>query len=351
MSVAVIGAGIAGLYTTSLIRNHDVRIFELKSKIGLVEKCTGLISLETLKRIEVPKDMIDGIYRRILLITGRRAIEFYNNRPIAVRITRARHEEYLSKQIIDKGHKILTKTQALSVSSNGILTIKRNGVIRKEKYQYIIIASGWNPNLPRITGLHHVKEVLYGIQMFAKPKAHSLYDTIIVLHGFLPDGWAWIVPTIKGYLVGVASKNKPLTILSMLISKLQRKNIIEKIISKPFGGVIVRGYPIKLVRERIVGIGDAVSMTKSFTCGGLYPISIAGKILARAIDKDNLIIYEREIAKLKNTIKSQYIATKTLLQGNKIILRTIATILSSKRVKITAYDYDNHFTALLKALH
>ena len=351
MSVAVIGAGIAGLYTTSLIRNHDVRIFELKSKIGLVEKCTGLISLETLKRIEVPKDMIDGIYRRILLITGRRAIEFYNNKPIAVRITRARHEEHLSKQIIDKGHKISTKTQVLSVSNDGTLTIKRNGVVRKEKYQYIIIASGWNPNLPRITGLHHVKEILYGIQVFTKPKVNSLHDTIIVLHGFLPDGWAWIVPTIKGYLVGVASKNKPLTILNILISKLQRKNLIEKTISKLFGGVIVRGYPIRLARECIAGIGDAVSMTKSFTCGGLYPISIAGKILAKAIDKNDLEIYDKEITKFKNVIKSQYIATKMLLQGNKMALRTIANILNNKKIRITTYDYDNHFTAILKALH
>ena len=350
MSVAIVGAGVSGLYTASLIKDYDIEVFELKRDVGLIEKCSGLISTETMLRLKVPHELIDGIYKRILIVLGKKVIEFESNDPLAVRVLRSKYEKYLMKRVLDLGHRLLFKTRVLKVDKAGYVKFYVNGYIKERKYDYIVIANGWSSQFVKNLGLAPIKETLYGVQVFAQQARRIAEDTITTLHGFLDDGWGWVIPTSNGVLVGVACRYTPLAILEAFINKLRKMNIVSSIKSRPFGGVIVRGYPKSLVINNIAAIGDSVSMVKSFTGGGLYSISIAGKELSRALSNGNLIEYEHKLTNLKRFLKSQYIATKLLLSSRKMLLKELIHVLGNKKAKITAHDYDNHLKALLKLI-
>jgi geranylgeranyl reductase family protein len=290
--VIVVGAGPVGSYTAYLLAKEglDVGICERNPVIGKDVNCTGIVSVECLRKFHLPGGTvvktIDSI--RAIAPSGN-YLRYQAAAPIAYVVNRRIFDDELNKKALREGATtyLNTKVEAIHVSDRAFTVTGKAG---EEKNEFSamagVIATGFDLHSIQGSGKRPAN-FLFGIQ--TDVKMESLSDVEVYFgEKIAPGSFGWVVPTNgTSAKVGLITKEKPADLLKQF---LRNPLLSERLLPSDN---TTKCSPIPLRRiaksygERFVIVGEAAGQVKSTTGGviyfGLLCAEIAAETIVRAI--------------------------------------------------------------------
>ncbi len=275
----VVGAGPAGCRTAEIVakKGYDVLILEEHSCIGRPTQCTGLVSHRIGK---IPKNIILNKIKTAKFCCGNSSFEVKSKKPVYV-IDRERYDKFLADKARKAGVRILLSTRFLDFV---------NGKVKTNHGEYetnlLVGADGPNSTVARKTGIELPENILLAMQV----RANADFDPAVVelWFGITPDNFAWIVPESENTArIGVMTSQSP----NRYLEKFIRTRLGEAKTSDRIGDMIRYGLIEKSVCDNALLVGDAASMIKPFSGGGLVYGQIgaefAGLACLKALESNN----------------------------------------------------------------
>jgi len=306
--ISIIGAGPAGNYLASLIANKkEVVIFEEHNTIGKPLHCTGLVTQEISNIIPIKPNLILNKLKKIRIYSPNKDyVEITFKKPNLI-LDRVEFDKFLLDEAIKNGAKIITNHKFIDYKKPDLIFKTPKG-IKKYKADIIIGADGVNSRVSKIINKNEKRKIFIGIQ------ARVNLDTdpeIIELH-LSKNAFAWVVPESK-YIskIGLISFSNKISQTRLFKGFLDKRAPNAKIREYISGLVPLYNSKLKLKKGDIYLVGDAATMVKATSFGGIIQSLQSSKILADSIlNKKN---YKKEIKKrLKKDLKHHLIIRKVL---------------------------------------
>ncbi|MBP1357561.1 MAG: NAD(P)/FAD-dependent oxidoreductase [Sulfolobus sp.] len=274
------------------------------------KKCTGVVSRETYKKLEIGKEYIDREFKDIVLKYKKYEIWFKVD---VVRIDRSRLEKDLYKNLRVMRHSNATIISRDLVSVNGVKIKGR-----------VIDASGWKGKCTWTRA----------IELEGKPIDQDYIS--VFFNEKNPGGFSWVVPlpdrTLYGAITAVGSP------LNFIPYNDRSKGV--------HGGAIPRVYPPRRPSD-IIRIGDSTGLIKTFTGGGFFSIAELLNPTLNALKKGDRTAYDSTYSRVSKEVRRQYVATK-ISSSIWSPLLGIFRILNGKSIRADR-EFDLH-TAVVKLL-
>jgi digeranylgeranylglycerophospholipid reductase len=286
--VIVIGAGPVGSYTAYLLAKEgiDVGIFEKNPFIGKDINCTGIVSIECLKRIDVPHEVIQRQINSIKAFSpSGDCFQYRSATPLAYVINRDLFDREINRMSIREGATTYLNMKVNDVAiKDSVFKIK----VRTEegetefRSKVGIIATGFELN--SIYGSFNKSiDYSYGIQ--TDVTMGNVSDVEVYLgREIAPGSFGWVVPTNSDSAkIGLISKKNPSAYLKRFLQYPLIKNRIKNYDKK------IKCSPIPLTRipksfaERVIVVGEAAGQVKTTTGGGIYFGLICSEIAAETV--------------------------------------------------------------------
>lgn len=328
MKVAIVGAGICGLYLGWKLaeRGEEVTVFEKKEKIGK-EVCSGLVSERILKFIPESKKLIQGDELRS---SSRFASARVNEIDYClINFSKRTLKIQFSGKFFVMNHFELDNLVASLAEQAGAKILLKYNVTRKEfvtfqgEFDMIIGCDGANSIVRKNLGLPNPIFRL-GIRGFIRKKDHSDPEgepSVPYRAGFVEtwpvkEGFIWKIPRGKETEYGIISDPKGAKLL--FDGFLEKNNFyLERVNS----GVIPQGLIVPK-NQKITLCGDAMGLTKPWSGGGVIWSLIAADILLKNFP--DFLKYQKEIKKF-----------------------FLSKIIFSKMAKISVYFFGFNFPCIL----
>jgi len=274
MKVAIIGAGITGLYLAWKLAEmgEDVTVFEKRNKIGK-EACSGLFSDRILEFIPQSKNLIHNEINHTLIHFPKKTLKVKFSRPFFV----MNHSE-LDNLVADLAEKAGTKI----VLNHDVL---RSDLASRSDLDKIIGCDGALSETRKSLNLKDPQFYL-GIQGFIQKEDTSDYvETWPTAQGFI-----WKIPRGDSAEYGIMEKpQRAKNIFSDFLNKnnLNLEGIKSALIPQ---GLVVSKNPL------IALCGDAAGLTKPWSGGGvIWGLTAADLLLKNFPD---FIKYQKEVKSL-----------------------------------------------------
>lgn len=254
MKIAIIGAGISGLYLGWKLaeKGNEVTIFEKKDHIGK-NVCSGLFSKRILEFIPQAAPLIENQINYALINFPKKTLKIKFSRPFYI----------MSHYELDRLVGALAKKSGAKILLNRSLDILPDGFDR------ILGCDGANSFVRKNLKLPD-PEFFWGIQGFVPQKDYSDFvETWATESGFI-----WKIP--RGETIEYGIFEKPAKAKEILKNFLAKNNLkLEK-----FQGTIIPQGLILPSNDRITLCGDAAGLTKPWSGGGvLWSLTAAGILL------------------------------------------------------------------------
>lgn len=345
-NIAVIGAGPAGLIAAreAARRGIEVAVFEEDDEIGVPCHCAGVLSLDGLKRIEVPLD--DGyIQNRVrgahFFSPSKLSFTVERREPVACVVNRSHFDRFLSEQAVDAGAvlKLRSRVRRIKRVDGKFLLVGDFGEVKAE---VAIDAEGVGSHVIREVGLQplQAKDLLPALQY--ELNGTSVDPDYVEIHTgrkLAPQFFAWVVPLNENSLrVGLACKGtNPRERLKIFIkARFKGENVTR---TRTLSGLLVTTGPIpRTFHDNFIAVGDVAGQVKPTTGGGVIwggtCAVTAGEIAAEAVraetsSRDFLENYEiRWREKLGREVSLTLLARRIL---NRVSDKTIDKIFESVR--------------------
>jgi digeranylgeranylglycerophospholipid reductase len=328
--INIIGAGPIGLMTGShLAKNNNcsskVKIYEEHNKIGEPVQCTGIVTNEILKIIQIKKSIIVNKIKKAQIISKNNKIELPVNDLI---IDRIQFDNHIKDMTIDNGAQIITNKK---ITISKIKNLK--GKIIGADGPNSIIRKQINPKL----------KINYYVGKQAVVKGDFQKDVFKVYVGSIaPNFFSWIVPINETTArIGLAVKNNP----SLHFKKFIKSIKIKKVINYQAGLIPIYNPKIKTQLNNKYIVGDAATQIKASTGGGLIPGLKCAKILANSIiNKTN---YDKDWRKkLAKELFTHNLIRKTLNNFSDKNYNELIAILNNEKSLFKKYGRDSGFKLL-----
>jgi len=279
MRIRVIGAGVAGLsFALAAITAgyQDVLIFEEHSRVGVPKHCTGLVSETTVRAWgSIGRNCVIGKFRDYIVrdLEKRNVIYLKLLEPVYL-LDRVKLEEELANAVLSAGGLIKFRRRVRTIHPHHNVLIDHEG--NHIEYDITVVCEGAPRILAKGLGLYGRPKNLVGVQQLISldrsPETVIVYADKRVSRNF----FGWCVPvTDKVALIGTADthgSNAYAGVLGML-HVLEREGYRMRDILERFGGLIPIDLPRSLAVDNVLFFGDAASLVKPLTGGGLYAIS------------------------------------------------------------------------------
>lgn len=301
-SVAIIGAGPAGNYTAYLLAKagYKVTIYEEHLEPGLPIQCTGILTKDLKDHIELSDEYIVNRMQAVEVFSPDKTMFTTKNDDIIV--CRHKFDNYILKKAlvagakIEKGVKFVSynkETKKITVEEKKVqeeqekISADHQKIIheRSECYDFLIGADGPNSKVSRIMNEEilrvHPTPMYYGTQ--ATVKGNFKQNTYQVYLGSIcPEFFLWVVPENAHHArIGLATKQTPSLYFKKAMDML---GYTELDITDRQGGLIPCYNPyLRIQQDNMYLIGDAATIIKSTTGGGIIPHLEAAETLARCI--------------------------------------------------------------------
>ena len=288
MKIAVIGAGPAGGFSALLLAKAgmDVQVFEEHATIGEPVACTGVVTGDVMaKRLSLPKELIvNRIPKARIFSPNGKHIEVRLKNDII--IDRAGLDRHISEMAKEAGAKFFTnhRFESLGNSTGKIVTAvkdKAKNETKKIEADFLIGADGPVSSVAKAAGLFGNRKFYSGIQVTIPVDNDNIID-------FYPseDGIAWLVPeNEKTARVGIAANKEANTYFRKFVRAVVGEGYEKKITGWQAGPIPVYDPHLKSATKdgKILLVGDAATMVKAPTLGGINQSIIGAESAAEAI--------------------------------------------------------------------
>jgi len=314
MTIAIIGAGITGLYLAWKLaeKGHQVTVFEKKEKIGK-KACSGLFSERILEFIPQSQKLIQNQIESVLIHFPRKTIKVKFSKKLLV-MSHFELDNLVANLAENSGVKIILN-HPINYPS-----IATGGDERKfidslpEGFDRVIGCDGPNSMVRKNLGLSEPKYLL-AIQGFIlksdssntrakrrvemnecsatfvetwpqKPERSEGWKRMNILR---PQGFIWKIPRGKEIEYGIISNLKE---AKKLFDEFLKKNSLS--LERINSGIIPQGLIIPK-NQKITLCGDSAGLTKPWSGGGVIWGLIAAEILLKNFP--NFLKYQKEMKK------------------------------------------------------
>jgi digeranylgeranylglycerophospholipid reductase len=353
--VHIAGGSFSGLLVAKELskKGVTVRVFEEHNEIGHPNKCSGVVSLNSLKNLGLlpTERFLQNRFSKIMFYSPSESKILLNfSSPDILVLNRYEMDNFLAEEAAKNGAEISISSKINAVYQD-MSSIKIKLMDDKTfSSKYLVEARGiasYNNN-----GIYN------GIQSYALYKnfesdcIHVFFDKNIT-----PGFFAWLIP-IDEYVakVGLGTKLKSIEAFNHFLSKINVRALFNRIIAP-----IIVGGPIEhFIDGRILYVGDSAGQTKPTTGGGIYFGGVASLLASKACenklqDQDNSLIndYEKKwFSKFKRETEYMKLARSYFEKmENCDIEKLFLKIKSSYSDQINLkMDYDFHMSSLIKNL-
>ncbi len=354
---AVIGGGVAGLGVACRLASmgYNVVLFEEDRGVGTPKHCTGLVSSATLSKLGEParESKVRAFDRYIIKSTEgyELILRFGSNVHL---LDRVRLERLMLAEAESLGAHVVMNCRVKCVrrTPSGFITYACSGSVRSEA---IAVCEGAKRLLTRAIGLVKNVRNLLGLQAVVLCDDPPSTVTVYVGPEISRKFFGWCVP-IEGrkVLVGVVDdfSKGGFTVRERLnrLLRVATRDFGCAEIKEFFGGLMPVDKPLyPAVGSDMLVVGDAASMVKPITGGGLYVISSVLKELEH-IDLSKLELLNKRVRKLMNGLREQYLMAKIARFLGYYRLVGVVRLLKSD---IFVENYDSlhkEFSAIMKRL-
>src|SRR3989344_5128043 len=298
--ISIIGAGPAGSYLASLL-DDEVKLFDYKENVGKPIQCTGVLTNKFESFIK-EKKFVDNKIHNIELNSKNESYTIKLKKPEFV-IDRYKYDNYLLEKAMDKGTKFYPKHMFKDFSKNKIYFTNQ----KEYETDILVGADGPLSKVNKIARIQNNKKFWVAKQIKVKYKTNP--DTYKVFFN-IPDFFSWVVPESEDAArIGCASSSNVNEHFERLIKtlKVDKSRIIEY-----EGALIPQYHPFNNYnKNNVYLIGDAASLIKNISGGGLLPAIKSSHALANALNKNKS--YKRELSKtILKGLNLNYITRKIL---------------------------------------
>ncbi len=290
--ISIIGAGPTGSYCAYLLakKGFEVHLFEEHPKTGLPVQCTGIVTKNLFKFCPKSKEFIINNFNKVQVVAPNNS---YSEIPIEeYLLDRTSFDNYLLNKALDNGAQIHFNHKFKEFKNNKAIIKTKEGLINN-KANFFIGADGPTSSVAKQANLYNNREFLIGMQ--ARVRGHFNENTFITFFGkrIAPNFFAWVVPESKTTArIGLATKTHTNTYFQYFLRALNFQTLEYQ------GGLIpIYNNKQRLKKDNIFLIGDAATLTKATTGGGLVTGLESAKILAKSIIKGR--DYEKETKKIR----------------------------------------------------
>ncbi|MBI2549601.1 NAD(P)/FAD-dependent oxidoreductase [Candidatus Woesearchaeota archaeon] len=292
--VVIVGAGPAGGFSAYLLAKagHDVQVFEEHATIGEPVACTGVITGDVMaRRLQLPKELIvNKIAKARIIAPNDEFIEVKLKNDII--IDRAGLDRHISQMAKDAGAKYYMNNRFENfenVKNKGKKIVvavkdKTKNEIKKNETDYVIGADGPISSVAKSAGLFGSRQFYSGIQVTIPVENDNTID-------FYPseDGIAWLVPeNEKVARVGIAARKEANSYFRKFITAVVGEGFEKKIMGWQAGPIPLYDPKLKSTTKdgKVLLVGDAATMVKAPTLGGINQGLIGAEAVAAAITEN-----------------------------------------------------------------
>ena len=295
VDVLVVGAGLAGLHTATLLarRGHDVLLVERRPTLTGAVRTTGIFVRKTLDDFPLPPDCLGPPIRRVVLYPPslRRPVTLDSARdefrvgdmaPLYVAAGRA---------AVDAGVRIALGTRYDGRRDGAVVLTGRDGPT-PVRARFVVGADGARSRVARDLGLDRNRHLLIGAEeVFAVPGGDGPPTFHCVLDPSLAPGYlAWVVNDGRHAHVGVAGyagrfpdgMRRALQTFGAAAPGLPEGRPDE--VEKRGGPIPVGGLLRRISCADGLLVGDAAGAVSPLTAGGLDPCLRLSEHAAAVLD-------------------------------------------------------------------
>ncbi len=284
--ITIIGAGAAGNYAAYLLAGEgfDVEVYEANSTVGLPVACTGIITSHFDTLIKPKKELIANTVE---------SARIYSPNGENVKINFRHPNKIFNRHLLDQHVAEMAQRSGAEYKLNHVYMGNRpSGDMEKvmvkdlksgEEYEtetkMLIGADGPASRVAKNNGLYGKRKLYLGLQATAKRENDNMID-------FYPgtQGIAWTVPESKDRVrIGVATLNEPQKYFEGFCRKVLGEDYAGLILARQAGPIPLYDPNVKTQNGNVYTVGDAATMVKATTLGGIMQSHIAAKALAESI--------------------------------------------------------------------
>lgn len=265
MKVAIIGAGISGLYLAWKLseKKNEVVVFEKESELKR-KACSGLISERIFKFVPESKKLIENKIKFVLIHFPKKTLKINFKKDFFV------VDSFELKKIL---FSLAQKSGAKIFFGHSIYTLPIG-------FEKIIGCDGANSNVRKILKLKKPNFYL-AIQGFLEERENSNFvETWPTKYGFL-----WKIPRKNETEYGIIEKTKR---ARKIFEEFLKKRNLKRLNS----AIIPQGFSIPK-NKKITLCGDAAGLTKPWSGGGIIWGLMAAEILLRNFP--DFLNYQKEM--------------------------------------------------------
>lgn len=277
--ISVIGAGPAGSYLGYVLakNGYKVDIYEEHSHIGKPVQCTG-ITTSALADIIRPKPsfVINKIKKTRIYAPNNGFAEFRLKENLI--LDRAMFDQHIADMAQRQGANIYLGHKFVDFRNNQLI-LKHNGKGKRLKTNLLIGADGPSSQVAKSCKLWDKREFFVGVQARAYLKNDNCVEFYLGIGDF-----AWVVPESKRIVrIGLVARRNPNIYFKKFLESRLGKEYKNKIIENQGGLIPVYNPRLKTQKGNVFLVGDAATMTKATTAGGIIQGLIAANALADSI--------------------------------------------------------------------
>lgn len=292
VDVVVVGGGPAGCVAAEELGRCGLRVMVVEEHptVGEPVDCSGVIGTEAFESLDLPRDVILGEVRELVLVSpSGLTLRYDPPKPLAYVVDRAAFDRRLAERAQAAGAEVRTgwRVTDLRVHAGGVQgVVQVDGEVATVEAKAAVLAHGPRYHLQERLGMGRPPALLRTAQVEVEvegvERTQAWFGREVA-----PGSFAWIVPFRRGggtwARVGVSATEPAAPYLEKWLRSLRRLGWVKGWMDGMRSWVIPVGPIPRTYSDRVVAVGDAAGQCKPTTGGGLLYGLVCARLAAQTL--------------------------------------------------------------------